>query len=104
MLGYFFWLTFVSNKTNKRWRATRNIMTAQKFLNDHNIKFPPSLVARVNDNWVTKQYASEFEGMNNDLKCMEFTFISNREKVEQGLAWDISMFAVQSMLRNKKRK
>ena len=79
-------------------------MTTQEFLNEHNIKFSPSLVRRVNDNWVTKQYANEFEGLNDDLKCMEFTFISNREKVEIGLAWDISEFLVKAVLRNKKRK
>lgn len=79
-------------------------MTTQEFLIENNIKFPPSLVARVNDNWVTKQYANEFEGMSNDLKCMEFTFISNREKIEVGLAWEISEFVVKSMLRNTRRR
>lgn len=78
-------------------------MTTQDFLNSNNIKFPQELVDRVNSNWVTKEYASEFEGLNDDLKCMEFTFISNREQIEKGLAWDISTFVVNSFRHNKRQ-
>lgn len=67
------------------------------------LKFEQSIIDRVNDNWLTKENAIEFENCQTDSdRCLTFVRVSNMTGDEQMLAGTIANDATIQIFKNRK--